>query len=54
MALIPQIGSGAYLPYIKGSLNGTKTKPELTKRPKQMGDVPKLFSRVPLYSRLLW
>lgn len=26
MAVIPQIGSGAYLPYTKGSLNGTKNK----------------------------
>lgn len=37
MAGIPQIGSGAYLLYIKGPLNGTKTKPELTKQLKLMG-----------------
>ena len=53
MAVIPQIGSRAYLLYIQGSWNGTKTKPELTKQLKQMGDGPKLFSRVPLYSSLL-
>lgn len=32
MAVVSQIGSGAYLQYIKGSLNGTKTKLELTKQ----------------------
>lgn len=53
MAVIPQIGSGAYLPYIKSSLNGTKTKPELTKQRKQMRDGPKLFSHVSRYNSLL-
>lgn len=53
MAVIPQISSGAYLPYIKGSSIGTKTKPELTKQLKQMRDIPKFFSHVPLYNSLL-
>lgn len=34
MAVIPQLGSGDHLPYIKSDLNGTetKTKPELSKQ----------------------